>query len=208
MVATTHPRWFVNPPKGCVRLVARCSGLAIALMALAPAGCSSVILSLMHNHPSDKNLIAHFGKHRSDFDTLRQMLDDDPELIRVNSNYYDDSSQRGSHKPSAVLSRKRWAAYRDFFRKLQLENGIWQAQSGKYGRMVFFFVSTGGALDSTSAKGIAYISEPPTKRIAYISKPPPVSSDSLDNSFERSLLYGYKHIEGNWYVFFSYNSQR
>ncbi len=144
MMATTHPRWFVNPPRGFVRLVARCSGLAIALMALAPAGCSSVILSLLHNHPSDKNLIAHFGKHRSDFDTLRQMLDDDPELIRVNSNYYDDSSQRGSHKPSAVLSRKRWAAYRDFFRKLQLKAGVWQAQSGKYGRMVFFFVSRGG----------------------------------------------------------------
>lgn len=186
-------------------LSARCSGLAIALMVLAPAGCF-----LTHNHPSDQDLIAHFGKHRSDFDTLRQMLDDDPELFRVNTTYYrDDSSQFVSHhKPSAVLSRNRWAAYRDFFRKLQLENGVWQAQSGKYGRMVFFFVSIGGILDSTSAKGIAYISEPPTKRIAYISEPPPVSSDSLDNSFERSLLYGYKHIEGNWYVFFSYNGQR
>ena len=72
-----------------------------------------------------------------------------------------------------------------------------QQQAGKYGRAVFFYVSSKGILDSTSTKGIAYLSEPPE-----------ALRNSLDDPLERGIQYGYKHIEGNWYVFFVYAGQR
>ena len=166
--------------------------LVLGLMACTSTGCP-----FTHNHPSDRDLAALFEEHRSGFDTLRRMLDDDPELLRVAWDFYGTRISRSSHKPSALLPRKRWATYRELFRELQLANGVRQQQAGKYGRAIFFYVSSGGILDSTSTKGIAYTSEPPE-----------ALRNSLDDPLERGIQYGYKHIEGNWYIFFGYAGQR
>lgn len=157
--------------------------LTIMLLIFAPLnGCA-------YEHPSDQALIENFQTHKTEFNQLLQMFLTDDALISVAFDWTDPK------EPQTIgITQERLDAYRRLFRKLGLPKGI----SGYGGKnRILFFSSTRGLGVSGSGKGYAYVKEPPELVV-----------DNLDNykSKDGKSFTAYKHIEGNWYLFFDFTA--
>jgi hypothetical protein len=130
-------------------------------------------------HKSDKDMIDNFLSHRSEFEKLLTMVMEDKSLYRVD---YDWSAPE--HPESAGISASRIDEYRKFMEKLGLLRGFSATRAKGY--IEFFATSFRGSM-----KGYFYCEEPPEEL-----------DDNLDDVIKKDLYYGYRHIEGNWYLFY------
>lgn len=129
-------------------------------------------------HRSDKDLIDNFRVHRSEFDQLLRMIMEDKSLYRVDYDWTEPE-----HPESVGITPARIDEYRGLMKKLGILRGFSAYRERKY---VEFFSSFQG-----SAKGYLYTKQPP-----------PDLDASLDDVIQKGLSYGYRRIEGNWYLFY------
>jgi len=139
-------------------------------------------------HKSDEELIANFRSHRGEFTRLLQMINEDRDLKRVD--YYWTSPE---NPRSIGITQNRIDEYRTLFRQACVPRGFSAFQSKDY---IEFIASSLGLAVSGSSKGYLYAKEPPARLI-----------DNLDNYRGQSSKMSpafpvYRHIEGNWYLFF------
>lgn len=143
-------------------------------------GCSS-------KHPSDRELIDNWKTHQAEFEQLHQMFLADKGLDRVGHDFTwpSDPAQIG-------VTPARLSEYRQLFQNLNLTAGI---AGGGAKEIVMFIASTKGLSVTGSSKGYAYA----------IAKPPLVVED-LETYWSKDgrSFAAFKHIEGNWYLYFDY----
>jgi len=135
-------------------------------------------------HMPDAQLIAKFQEHRADFERLRTMIVEDKGLLRVNElRTFPEDPQTVGVGPARVTE------YRALLRRLDIRGGI---ESSDDKKTVELTASFRGFVTHNSQKGYWYSTEPIT---VY-------RSPDLDQFLKTEVGVGYRHIEGNWYLFF------
>ena len=144
-------------------------------------GCSS------EKHPSDQSLLENFQTHKAEFDQLLQMFLADRGLGRVAYNF-----TRPENPEDVGVTRERLKAYRALFDDLGISAGI-EGYDEK--DIVWLHASTYGLSVTGSSKGYAYLKERPELVV-----------ESLDayRSQDGKSFTAFRHIEGNWYLYFDY----
>ena len=139
-------------------------------------------------HPTDQTLAAKFYKHRADFEHLRDLFNADKEVHRV---YYESTVPE---EPSTVgVNKERLALYQSYFTKLGLNSGVADDYVSK--DIIRFIASTRGTMFGGSGKGYVYAE----------SRPPEIVDDLNKYWSKRDKPFTvYKHLEGNWYLYFDY----
>ena len=151
---------------------------AIAIVSAGSYGC----------HPTDRQVIAGFERHRADYEQLLALAVRDGHLLRVDRDWY--GTQDGDYywSPQAgLLSEERWGQYRRLFDVLQLEAGVLITDG-----TIYFLRSSIGLSVSGSTKGIAYFTQLPATTWEGSGCRPG------DVPFEDTC---YRHLSGKWYWF-------
>jgi hypothetical protein len=159
----------------------------------------------MKEHPRDDEMIANLSEHRAELEKLREMIQADQGLERVDYEW-----TKPADPASVGVSPERIAVYRELCRRVGLERGI-EAFGGAAER-VRFLASTRGLSISGSSKSYVWLREPPQttdERVvvndleAYLSK----RRDERRVYFakhKRAMSNGsfdaLRHVEGNWYL--------
>ena len=153
-------------------------------------------------HPKDEHLIQNFQAHKSEFNQLVQMFLEDESLGRVSidftrtSNFFEKCEGPNSWNGKEIeVSQERLADYRKLFNALKLSAGI-EGYCEK--DRILFYASTKGLSVTGSTKGYAYLKNAPKNSETLV--------DNLDNywSPDKKSFTAYRHVEGNWYLYFDY----
>jgi len=131
-------------------------------------------------HQPDDVMIANFREHRADFEQLKTMLIRDALITRVDCDWTDPDN----------LPKEVTEDYRRLFKIVGTPRGI----SASLDRsQIDFIASSQGWVASGSSNGYA-----------FLAKPPEITEDSLDHYTENrgQEAYAFRHIDGNWYLFF------
>ncbi len=144
-------------------------------------------------HPSDAELEKNFYAHEADFNLLAQMAIEDADMISITptSTERKKNSDGQASKAKDAFSLERYEQYRQIFNRLGKNDGITNYQPSE----MRVSVSMHGTLTRITSKGYAYLPEKPTEM-----------RESLDKvSFEdyRQYNVAYKHLKGNWYLYYS-----
>jgi hypothetical protein len=170
--------------------------LAALLIAALPVGLVAqvVLAGVTAGHPTDGRLIREFHSHTNDFERLLAMFREDRQLGRIAPGFtrpanFFSGKPLPEGKPAGV---GRLAEYWALFAKLSLSAGI-EGYDDK--EMVRFIRSTRGLSISGSSKGYAYMEVPPELVV-----------ESLDDywSGDGRSFTAFRHIEGNWYLYFDF----
>jgi hypothetical protein len=164
--------------------------LILALVLGIPAAFVTVIwiARVSVEPPSDAAMLRHFDRHEGALDTLVKMADADKGLDRVDQDWTMPADTR-----SVGVSSERLADYRRLLRDAGTPRGF-QVPHGHDG-FNFLFWLRGSAISDDTDKGFAYRTTPPSRTV-----------QSLDNihTDSRDALIAYRHIRGNWYLFYEF----
>jgi hypothetical protein len=141
--------------------------------------------------PSDQRLLSNFDKHEATFNTLIEMLKTDGDLIRVDENWTEPK-----HPETIGVSPARIANYRQILREARVPRGF-QAETFVH-EVDFFYWTIGSAISSDTTKGYAYRTWPPMEVLNSL------DGFRLDPKNADNTIKVYRHIRGNWYLFFEY----
>ncbi len=153
----------------------------------------STLLFQPRTHPSDQDMIDYFNKHRTDFDRLVRMADEDDSVRAINpdhvilNNYgiWPKNTQEG-------FSNERWNEYQNVFARLSEYNVSFLHNMGDQIRIV-------ASIDSSSLDNLeAIVIE---KGYAFsIEEPAPLVSSLDEMGFESEGTY-FRRIDKHWYLY-------
>lgn len=137
------------------------------------------------SHQSDEQMIANFQQHKTEFEQLRQMILDDKGFTRIDDDWTEPSDpQTINIKPSRITE------YRKLFQLLNIPRGFSATQDKNE---IEFIASSQGWIASGSSKSYVYLSTRPESLLNNLNQ-----MSLTDKPFGT----GYRHIEGNWYLYF------
>jgi hypothetical protein len=185
IVAMQAARMFLSAPgRGKKRrlLLALVLGIPAAFIAVAWIAREAV------EPPSDAVMLRHFDRHEGALDTLAKMADADKGLDRVDQDWTMPADTR-----SVGVSSERLADYRRLLRDAGTPRGfqVSQSQDG----FNFLFWLRGSAISDDTDKGFAYRTSPPAHTVQFLDG---IRTDS------RNASIAYRHIRGNWYLFYEF----
>ena len=162
-------------------------GRAFAMLVL-------VETSACGGHPSDQKLASVFQEHRLALEELVRMSNEDRNVVRIAPTFTRLANDWSWPRPAAKLgiTIDRWQHYLNLFRETGVEEGLERSEKPE---VIFFIASARGFVTGGSSKGYAYRTTPPD--LLYNSldaRPPQLSSDDV----------GFKSLDGNWYIFFTW----
>jgi hypothetical protein len=138
--------------------------------------------------PSDAAMLRHFEHNEATFAALAQMATADKGLDRVDQNWTmpADTSRVG-------VSTERLEVYRRLLSQAGTPRGF--QISRDHDGFNFFFWLMGSAISDDTDKGFAYRTTPPSNTV-----------QSLDGirAASREPFIAYRHIHGNWYLFYEF----
>ena len=160
----------------------------------------TIVLMGCGGHPSDHDMIAFFGEHRSEFIELRDIALADYSLgiTRLERKDLDIDWQKNppefpTSSDLSVVMEDRKQSYRDLMDRLGIEQlQIWPAG-------VDFLVSRKGIAVSGSGKSYVWTDEP-TFGPVVASLEDPLPSDGF---VTKTWFNGYRLIEADWYLHYS-----
>lgn len=159
------------------------AGVLLALFALL----GSCAFGSADKHVTDAELIENFQSHKEQFNQLLQMFLADKGLYRVGPDFThpEDAQKVG-------IGREKLIEYRRIFGDLNLPHGVGKTEDEE---IVWFNVSAQGLAVTGSSKGYAYAKSPPKLIV-----------DSLETYWSKDgrSFTAFRHIEGNWYLYFDY----
>jgi hypothetical protein len=136
------------------------------------------------NPPPDEVLLANFHRHEATLDQVVRMVQVDKGLTRVDDNWTMPA------KPQTIgVSLARIAEYRRLLTRAGVPRGF-QASDNVY-EIRFLYYVFGSAISSDRIKGYAYLTKPPLRLLPNL------------NPCDRERMV-YRHIHGNWYLFYQY----
>jgi hypothetical protein len=134
-------------------------------------------------HKSDEEMIHSFQVHRRQFSLLVSMILRDKGLLRV------DTDWTVPRDPDSIgVSQDQIGEYRRIMRNLGISRGFWADPA----RKDIKFIST--------AEG--YVTHGSSKGYVYTKIRPEELDPDLDEVIKKGEFYGYRHIEGDWYLFY------
>lgn len=145
---------------------------------------------------SDQSLIANFQRHRSSFEEIVRMMDEDSNVLSVYEEYVSikgNPTWRGEREEG--FSTKRWLEYKALFARL--------------GSRYIYRASKDGAITHIDAATVATAEVDGdtiviSKGYAYSTKLLQPSKDTLDDMDFSTTRTFYRPIGDNWYLFFDY----
>jgi hypothetical protein len=162
------------------------------IVAFALTGCAS--------DPTDDAMIKAFQENRQEFESLKAMVTHDKYLNRVDMDWTDPAV------PSTVgVTSERIAEYRRIFQRLGITRGF-QAYGDR--TEIEFIAHAEGLSVSGHAKSYCWREFPPAETVNSIDALRAKKSeeyqkylDHKTSSFEEHVI-AYRHIDGNWYLFY------
>jgi hypothetical protein len=182
-----------------MNLLAKSRCLVAALVLLSSLGRMRgqdvIIPPLAQKHPTDTSLKFMWLQHRSDFEKLIKMSNEDKHVVRIASDFTWLDTDVSWPRQNIGFTKERWDAYRGLFKKLDIPYGI--ERSARYPSATFFISSSVGLLVNGSSKGYAYSTLPlsPTRQ-------------SLDNISLAGLsgdVTFFRPVGANWYLFIEFD---
>lgn len=168
--------------------------VGLAVFGLVLSGCIVFQKVTYRMHPSDKEMIANFHKHRCAFDTLINMAREDHQIRAIYSSEVFLTNYRiWPTNCSTCFSRERWNDYQAVIAGL----GDWELYHlSQQPGMVHLPVS----FESTEPdENLEYLAS--EKGYAYSQNEPKGLVESLDGmGFETKGTF-YKEIGGGWYLY-------
>lgn len=136
--------------------------------------------------PADRQFLAAFEQNRDTWERLAAMTEADEDLFYLNDHTYNfkDGLEAG-------LKAGRFAEYQKLMAAVPSLRCVLRV-SGRPGTQ-FCTWAVGGAVSSTTAKGYLYARTPPAPLLS-----------TLDGITRGS---GYRHITGNWYLYYKYTPE-
>lgn len=178
--------WQQYDPDGFLR--PRKIRLAVGVLVGIPALVTAMMwyTDRLTGPPSDREMLTHFQRHRATFDHLAGMVQADKRLKRVDYNWTDPADPR-----QVGVSPARISEYRRLLDSAGVHRGfeVWDRSEG----VKFLYWGQGSAISSDTDKGFAYLTKPPKRTLA--------SLDACGPDKKNGVL-AYRHIEGNWYLFY------
>nr|MEE4266515.1 hypothetical protein [Candidatus Krumholzibacteria bacterium] len=163
--------------------------IGFVLLVLLVLGYFLVLVSSFagssQQHDSDETLIKRFHEHRDALEQLQREVSAEPGMANVH---------RDGIWPENLFDPDHVAAYREQLHRINLTNRFRIARDGS----MEFTASSGGNVQHSSEKGYAYL----------VTAPDSLCLD-LDEASKRMRPFphrgwtGYRHIEGNWYLYFT-----
>ncbi len=141
--------------------------------------------------PSDQRLLANFDRHEATFNALIEMLKTDEGVIRIDEDWTDPKNPETIGVPATRI-----VTYRRMLKDARVPRGF---QSERFMFEVdFFYWMIGSAISSDTTKGYAYRTQPPIETRSSLDgyRPDPKNADDT--------VKVYRHIRGNWYLFYEY----
>lgn len=174
---STRPRLSGVPVSADVMFLKVLKVAASLALALLPCSCSDATA------PGDAELLENFRQHAPEFSIMVQMIREDRKLQHLWAN---------SITPENAIDEKRWNEYRDLMSRVRVR-GIHANMGSDFEVM---FRSKGSDL-------IFY-----DKGYIYSEKKLEPLKESLDLKRSEARHYAkyYRHIDGNWYLFYVSNS--
>ncbi len=160
--------------------------LFVALTYLVGGGSMSI--------PKDQPMVDHFYLHQTEFNTLVKMSDQDSKVIRIAPSFtrLEDNWAWPRSEVEIGFSKERWDEYRKLFEKVGSDSGIYRQKDGSVDITAYSF----GLVTGGSEKGYAYLPNTPKNLVNSI--------DDSKSSTESNVPI-YRHITGNWYLFYSWD---
>ena len=145
------------------------------------------------NWRSDADLKRQFLAHRTDFEKLVTMLQEDSHLTRIAPDFtWLDDNVAWPRKDIGV-SAVRWDEYRGLFRAVGAPLGLIRDPDTA---RVFIPIVSEGLVPTGHCKGLVYSPKPLSPVLKSLDEKPP------DRYWERSHVLVYKLIEDHWYVYY------
>jgi hypothetical protein len=170
----------------------------LAVLSLLWWGCDP-------HRPNDQSLELRFYKHRSDFERLVAMMDEDWKMSRIASDFTATQDNGAWPRPESEwgISRARWDEYRKIFDRTGLDGGTTRREKSSD---VMVDVWSWGIVPAESAISYLHCGTP---RNGYAPVEPPCTEkrDSGRGMYGPSTTFGYRYkkITEDWYIFEEFN---
>jgi len=165
-------------------------GLGVAVVAAVALGAA------IRSIPSDESLRSRFFSHRTDFERLATMANEDSHLTRISPDFTWLDDNVSWPRSNIGISEARWNDYRQLFEAVGTSKGILK---GTNPARIIFPITSEGSAPTGYAKGLVYSQA----RLSPVLK-------SLDKKLPRELWDGpdrshvlvYTPIEDHWYIYY------
>jgi hypothetical protein len=166
----------------------------LALISLLSVGCGTAV-------PSDESLERRFYKQRAALARLVEMMDQDSQIIRVNSDFIGRRDNGAWPRPESEwgISAQRWDDYRKIFGQTGFKEGTSRAVGSDD---VLVIVYTEGLV--TSGRAISYLHcGLKTNQQTYAEPPCTERRASGFGKYGGSPSYGYRYkkLTEDWYIY-------
>lgn len=165
-------------------------------MALFAGLCAAVAFYLMlrpTGPPADQDLIANFEKNKDGFEELIKMIRGDAGLEVV-----DDTWTRPQNPRSIGITEARIKNYKELFKRLNTPRGFNTLEGSATTHLkVDLNVYAVGMVAAGASKGYSYLEVLPSANIVD-------NLDGINDTSPGDHVY-YRHIAGNWYLYFEAN---
>ncbi len=168
------------------------AGIVLGIPALIAAMGWGIFL--LEKPPSDRELVAHFQRHRSTFNTLAKMARADKGLTRVDENWTAPGDTTKINVSGARISE-----YRRLLASADTKRGFSADERGTEIR--FNSWVAGSAISSTVLKGYLYSKTPPKPLFQNLDDcgKGGCSADKWNAGYKGEA---FRSIGGNWYLFY------
>lgn len=180
--------------------LARVIGAAAKIVGLLLCGIVSLFLLLMFltwscEVPSDAALRDQFQSHRSEFDALAVMSQEDAEGIRITNNFGNLENNWGRARPTSKkgITREKWNEYRRLFRKVEL-SGLDKDKAGNVYLIAATDFVAGGA-----TKGFVHCVNFGNRDKAFLPCVEQLDRGQAEETGNKG--YSYRKLGQNWYIF-------
>jgi hypothetical protein len=167
---------------------------ALSVISLLWIGCGTAA-------PSYESLEKQFYKQRATLERLVAMMNEDSQIIRVDSNFIGRRDNGAWPRPESEwgISAQRWDDYRKIFGQTGFKEGTSRAVGSDD---VLVIVYTEGLVTSGSA--ISYLHcGPRTNQQTYVEPPCKERKASGSGQYPASTSYGYRYkkLTEDWYIY-------
>lgn len=159
--------------------------IAVLLGLLAVITVAPIILLQKHaTPPTDQELIVNFQNHQPAFNAIVRLAQVDKEVESVSADWM--------YPATADVSQARLDEYHRLFKVA----GVRRCSSNDHKDITLEAWGIGSALSSDTIKGYAYLAKPPGNVVNDL--------DQCQPEDTRFIVEAYRHIEGNWYLYYEY----
>jgi hypothetical protein len=170
----------------------------LGLLSLGIVSLFFLIMFLMWSYgpPSDTSLRSQFESHRSEFDALARMSQEDADGIRVTANFETLENRWGWARPDSRrgMTREKWNEYHRLLREVEL-SGLDKDKAGN----VYFVAHDANFFARGATKGFVHCVHSGAGAKTFLPCVEQHDRGQIEEAGDKG--YSYLKIAQNWYIF-------